>query len=180
MTRAAATPDEQVLLDVARQAIAARLEGRAFAPPQLPARFGDTPRAVFVTLREPSGELRGCIGRLEPSRPSLAHEIADSAVSAALEDPRFPPVSRQELDDLIVEISVLEPPEPARGLHDLDPKRYGVVVRSGHLRGVLLPDIQGVDTAEQQVNIARMKARVPPAAAYELERFRVRKVPGGA
>ncbi|MEZ4324192.1 MAG: AmmeMemoRadiSam system protein A [Polyangiales bacterium] len=180
MTRAAATPDEQALLDVAREAIAARLEGRAFAPPQLPASFGDTPCAVFVTLREPSGALRGCIGRLEPSRPSLAHEIAESAVSAALEDPRFPPVSRQELDDLTLEISVLEPPEPVCGLHDLDPKRYGVVVHSGHLRGVLLPDVDGVDTAEQQVSIARMKARVSPAAAYELERFRVRKVPGGA
>lgn len=177
MTRATATPDEQALLNVAREAIAARLEGRTFVPPHLPASFGDTPRAVFVTLRQPSGELRGCIGRLEPSRPSLAHEIAESAVSAALEDPRFPPVSRAELDALTVEISLLEPPEPARGLQDLDPKRYGVVVHSGHLRGVLLPDIEGVDSAEQQVNIARMKARISPAAAYQLERFRVRKVP---
>ncbi|MBK6811252.1 MAG: AmmeMemoRadiSam system protein A [Sandaracinaceae bacterium] len=179
MTRATATPDEQALLNVARDAIAARLEGRTFVPPHLPASFGDTARAVFVTLRQPGGELRGCVGRLEPSRTSLAHEIAESAISAALEDPRFLPVSRGELDGLTMEISLLEPPEPARGLQDLDPKHYGVVVHSGQLRGVLLPDIEGVDSAEQQVNIARMKARISPAAEYQLERFRVRKVPAG-
>ena len=116
MTRATATPDEQALLNVARDAIAARLEGRTFVPPHLPASFGDTARAVFVTLRQPGGELRGCVGRLEPSRTSLAHEIAESAISAALEDPRFLPVSRGELDGLTMEISLLEPPEPARGL----------------------------------------------------------------
>ena len=179
MTRATATPDEQALLNVARDAIAARLEGRTFVPPHLPASFGDTARAVFVTLRQPGGELRGCVGRLEPSRTSLAHEIAESAISAALEDPRFLPVSRGELDGLTMEISLLEPPEPARGLQDLDPKHYGVVVHSGQLRGVLLPDIEGVDSAEQQVNIARMKVRISPAAEYQLERFRVRKVPAG-
>ena len=167
---------ERALLDVARESIAAEIASRAWQPPALPAPYADVRRAVFVTLREANGALRGCIGRTEPAFPTLAAEIADCAVSAATRDPRFAPVSAAELPTLVLEISLLEPPEPVRDRNELDARVYGVVVGSGHRRGVLLPDIDGVDTPAQQIAIALRKAGIPADAPYELQRFRVRKV----
>lgn len=174
-----ASTDEQALLDIARDAIAAALAGRTYSPPRLGPPFGDMRRAVFVTLREPTGELRGCIGRTEPACATVAEEIADSAVSAATRDPRFPPVEPRELARLQVEISLLEPPEPVRTVQELDAQEYGVVVIHGARRGVLLPALEGVDTPQQQLAIALHKAGIYPDSDYRIERFRVRKVPGG-
>jgi AmmeMemoRadiSam system protein A len=133
---------------------------------------------VFVTLRESNGQLRGCIGRTHPSEPSLAQEVATAAQSAATSDPRFPPVTRDELGGLSFEVSVLEAPEPAAHLSDLDPDRYGVVVNAEARRGVLLPNVDGVNSAVEQVRIARHKAGIAEGDSVRLERFRVHKVSG--
>jgi AmmeMemoRadiSam system protein A len=127
--------------------------------------------ACFVTLKK-HGELRGCIGTLAPSELSLGREIARNARSAAFDDPRFPPVHPDELEAVTCSVDVLSPSEPC-AYADLDPSRYGVIVRSGWRRGVLLPDLQGVDTPAVQVRIAAQKAGIEPGEPCELERFTV-------
>jgi AmmeMemoRadiSam system protein A len=127
--------------------------------------------ACFVSLKK-RGELRGCIGTLEPAETALAAEIARNARSAAFHDPRFHRVRPDELPDLACSVDVLSPSEPCVAA-DLDPAVYGVIVLAGYRRGVLLPDLQGVDTAEQQVAIALQKAGIDPDEAFTLERFTV-------
>ncbi len=172
------TPDEQpprALLGIARAAIAAYLRGQAFEPPELPPPWSRS-RGVFVTLRTAQGELRGCIGHIEPGLPTLGYEVASCAISSATRDARFAPVELDDLDGLRIEISVLSPPEPIASLDQLDPERFGVVVSSGQARGVLLPGIEGVHTARDQVRIAAAKAGLGPNAPLQLERFEVRKL----
>lgn len=131
---------------------------------------------VFVTLRERGGKLRGCVGSLEPKRPDLLSETARSAVLAATRDPRFAPVQPEELDELMIEVSVLSPAQRIAGLHELDPARYGLVVRDGAGRqGLLLPDVPGIDTAALQLEIARRKAGIPVDSPVTLWRFEVFK-----
>ena len=148
-------------------------EGRVLAPPpdvppELPERAG-----AFVSLKK-AGELRGCIGTIEPTRMNLGEEIVYNAISAGTRDPRFPPVRLEELPELECSVDVLEPAEPVHGFGELDPRRYGVIVRKGHRTGLLLPDLEGVDTVEQQVAIARQKAGIRPGEGdVELFRFRV-------
>ena len=120
---------------------------------------------AFVSLHE-HGELRGCIGTIGPTQPDLAREIIRNGVLAASEDPRFPPVSSDELEE----------PEPAAGLDDLDVREYGVIVSKGWRRGLLLPNLEGVDTVEQQVAFAKRKAGIGwDERDIELERFRVER-----
>lgn len=130
----------------------------------------------FVSLKTRDGELRGCIGTIEPVKDSLAEEIVANAVSAAISDPRFDPVRENELADLVYSVDVLLPPEPAV-LEELDPKIYGVIVEdeSEERRGLLLPDIPGVETAEQQVQIAQRKAGIPHGTPIKLLRFKVER-----
>ena len=127
---------------------------------------------VFVSLHE-GGELRGCIGTIEPRQPNVAQEIIANAISAATRDPRFPPVRPQELDKLEISVDVLGEPEPVESMEALNPQEYGVIVESGPRRGLLLPDLEGVDTAEKQVNIALRKAWIDPNEPYDMYRFRV-------
>ena len=141
-------------------------------PSDTPDELKSTRAGAFVTLHM-FGALRGCIGTIEPIRSSLAEEIIDNAVSAATRDPRFLPVEIDELDNLDVSVDVLSPPEPIDGLDQLDPKRYGVIVEHGSRRGLLLPDLEGVDTAEQQVDIARHKASIGKFEPIKLYRFQV-------
>ena len=133
-------------------------------------------RAVFVTLHDAHGLLRGCIGALAPEYGSLADEVWHFARQAAFHDPRFPAVSAAELPGLRFEVSVLDPPQPVASSDELDPSRYGVVVRaSGDRRGVLLPDLPGVGAVADQIEIARRKARIGDDEPFALERFTVRK-----
>lgn len=158
---------------VARTAIASLLkDGVAPPPSQL-----DAPSAgVFVTLRNPDGSLRGCIGSISPTEHDIVAETMRSARLAATRDPRFPAVDLGELERLLIEVSVLEPEEPARDVSELDPRRYGVIVRDkAGRRGLLLPDIEGIDDAATQIAIARQKAGIPPGTPCELWRFRVKK-----
>ena len=135
-----------------------------------------SPAACFVSIKTADGELRGCIGTVEPSRANLAEELIANAVSAATRDPRFPPVAESELASLRYSVDILHEPEPAE-FADLDPKVYGVIVEdeSGRRRGLLLPDIAGVETAADQVRIAARKAGIAPRESVRLYRFRVER-----
>jgi len=128
-------------------------------------------RGAFVSLHR-NGQLRGCIGTIAPTTPSLAEEIIHNAIQAATADPRFPPMTADELDGLEISVDVLSTPEPAT-MDDLDPREYGVIVSADWRRGLLLPDLDGVDTVEQQVAIARQKAGIGPNERITIERFRV-------
>lgn len=135
--------------------------------------------ACFVTIRSKSGDgrtadLRGCIGTIEPAKHILAEEIISNAIKAATRDPRFSPVSREELASLSYSVDVLSAPEPAT-FDELDPKVYGVIVEdeAGSSRGLLLPDIEGVDTVAKQVEIATGKAGIPQGTSLRFLRFRV-------
>lgn len=127
---------------------------------------------VFVSLKK-QGRLRGCIGTFEPVRKNLAAEITANAVSAATRDPRFSPVRADELPELDVSVDLLSPLEKVSSESELNPKIYGVFIRSGHRTGLLLPDLEGVDTVEEQLGIVRQKAGIRPAETAELFRFKV-------
>ena len=122
--------------------------------------------------------MRGCIGTIEAVKESLAEEIISNAISAATRDPRFPPVAPDELSHLRYSVDVLSKPEPTT-FEGLDPKIYGVIVEDlqGTRRGLLLPDIEGVETATQQVEIAARKAGIAPGTLLRLSRFRVERFP---
>lgn len=124
-------------------------------PPELPERAG-----VFVSLKL-DGDLRGCMGSIEPTEPTLALEVVNNAVTAGSRDPRFGPVEEADLPLIDYSVDVLGVPEPCTPT-DLDPSRYGVIVQKGRKRGLLLPDLSGVDTAEEQVSIACRKAGLSP------------------
>jgi AmmeMemoRadiSam system protein A len=131
------------------------------------------PAGVFVSLKL-DGRLRGCIGTIEPTTGSVAEEVIQNAISAAARDPRFPPVREEELDRLAVSVDVLGAAEPVAGEGELDVRRYGVIVRKGRRSGLLLPDLEGVDTVAEQVAIARQKAGIgPEEAGVRLYRFEV-------
>jgi AMMECR1 domain-containing protein len=96
-----------------------------------------------------------------------------NSLDAALRDPRFDPVAKSELDKLVYSVDVLSPSERVSSIKDLDARRYGVIVSNGAKRGLLLPNLDGVDTTEQQVSIALQKAGIPPDDSYTLDRFEV-------
>ncbi len=127
---------------------------------------------VFVSLHK-HGNLRGCIGTIAPTTESIADEIIQNAISASTSDPRFDSVTTDELPDLEVHVDILNPSEFITDKALLDPKRYGVIVESGMRRGLLLPDLEGVDSVEQQLQIACMKAGISPDAQYRISRFTV-------
>ena len=129
---------------------------------------------VFVSLKVRGG-LRGCIGTFEPCERDIANEVIRNAISAATCDPRFSPVRPEELESLEYSIDVLTAPEQVNSLADLDPRRYGVIVKAGGRRGLLLPDLEGVDTVETQVGIAMQKAGIPPGTPATLFRFEVKR-----
>ena len=117
--------------------------------------------------------LRGCIGTIAPVQDSIAEEIINNAVSAVSRDPRFDKVREDELDLLEINVDILGEPEDIEGPDELDVKRYGVIVTCGYKRGLLLPDLEGVDTVEDQIDIARRKGGISPHDDYTLQRFEV-------
>ncbi|MCX6003473.1 MAG: AmmeMemoRadiSam system protein B [Chloroflexi bacterium] len=129
---------------------------------------------VFVSLHK-GGELRGCIGTIEPAEDNITLEIISNAISAATRDPRFFPVTADELPQLDYSVDVLTEPEPVASEKDLDPKKYGAIVEAGWRRGLLLPDLEGVDTVERQIEICRMKAGIEPKELVKLYRFEVKR-----
>jgi len=129
---------------------------------------------VFVSIHK-FGRLRGCIGTIEPTEKNVAEEIITNAISSATRDPRFPPVAPNELKDLTYNVDVLTTPEPIESKDQLDPKKYGVIVEAGFERGLLLPDLEGVDTVDYQIDICRMKAGIMPDEPVKLYRFEVKR-----
>ncbi len=131
-------------------------------------------RGVFVSLKK-HGELRGCIGTFEPSQKNVAQEIIHNAIASATQDPRFPPVSQLELPELEVSVDILSSPEEVKDISKLDPREYGVIVECGWRRGLLLPNLEGVNTVEEQIDICRRKAGILPSEPAKLYRFKVRR-----
>jgi AmmeMemoRadiSam system protein A len=138
-----------------------------------------TPRkaGVFVSIHLPDGSLRGCIGTTEAHTGSIEQEIVANAISAATRDPRFYPVDEGELAGLDISVDVLGLPEEVAGPEHLDPKVYGVIVRTiDGRRALLLPDLDGVDTVEQQLRIVCRKGSIDPNHdEYSIFRFRVER-----
>ncbi|MBR6220342.1 MAG: AmmeMemoRadiSam system protein A [Clostridia bacterium] len=141
-------------------------------PEGLPEALAQGRAGAFVSIHK-QGRLRGCIGTIAPTRNSLAEEIIHNAVSACSRDPRFAPVRADELKWLEINVDVLGAPEDIASEAELDVKRYGVIVSRGSRRGLLLPDLEGVDTVRQQVDIARQKAGIGPTERVDLQRFEV-------
>ncbi len=143
-------------------------------PDNLPAELKEKRAGVFVSIKK-KGNLRGCIGTIEATRENMAEEIISNAISACSRDPRFPPVAREELDELEISVDVLGEAEEVKGKDELDPDKYGVIVQKGSRTGLLLPNLEGVDTVDTQVDIARRKAGIPAGTDYKLYRFRVER-----
>ncbi|WP_017872536.1 AmmeMemoRadiSam system protein A [Candidatus Caldatribacterium saccharofermentans] len=161
---------------LAREAIAHYLKTGEYlpVPAHLHPRLYQERRGVFVSLKKGKA-LRGCIGTYLPQCANLAEEIVRNAVSAAIHDPRFPPVTLRELDELTISVDILSPPEMVQDYRALDPKKYGVIVESGWKRGLLLPDIEGVETVEEQIRIASAKAGIAPQEPVTVYRFTVER-----
>ncbi|HMM05573.1 MAG TPA: AmmeMemoRadiSam system protein A [Clostridiales bacterium] len=152
---------EDPLVGLARLSLETYVKTGNYAPLplELPKELTTRKAGAFVSLKK-YGQLRGCIGTITPSRDSLAEEILHNAVSAGTGDPRFPSVKENELEDLVYSVDVLGEPEAINGVDALDPKTYGVIVEQGRRRGLLLPDLAGVDSVEQQIEIACQKAGI--------------------
>lgn len=170
--------EEHPLVKLARAAVETYVrENRVIDPPEILSAPMQERAGAFVTMHDHRDNLRGCIGTIEPREPNLAQEIIHNAISAATNDPRFLPVSPQELNNLKFKVDVLSLPEPIAGPQELDPRRYGVIVqrKSGFGRGLLLPDLEGVDTVDHQIDIARRKAGIGSDEPVQLYRFKVKR-----
>jgi MEMO1 family protein len=169
-------PNDKSLPELARLTVEKFvLYGETLEPPlEIDGQPGER-AGVFVTLRTSDGQLRGCIGTIEPSRATVAEEVIQNAISAATRDPRFPPVVPYELEGMKYGVDVLAKPEPARGPEDLDPARYGVIVETldRNRRGLLLPGIEGIETVEEQWQAVHLKAGITPGTPVRVERFTV-------
>ena len=141
-------------------------------PKNLPDELMNRRAGAFVSLHK-DGNLRGCIGTIMATQNTLAEEILTNAISACSRDPRFSPVTEDELDDLEYSVDVLGEPEQIFDLKALDVRKYGVIVENGTRRGLLLPDLEGVDTVAEQIAIAKRKAGIRPDEKVALWRFEV-------
>jgi len=164
---------EHQLVRLARETLEAAVHHGQFTEPdhELPE---DLPQqaGVFVSLKK-GGQLRGCIGTIEPTQDNLVQEVMRNALSAGLSDPRFDPVEERELKDITYSVDVLHPAEDIDSAEQLDPQKYGVIVRSGARSGLLLPNLEGINTVAEQVNIALGKGGINPRDDYSLQRFKV-------
>lgn len=170
----AAIASEDAYVKLARFSLESYINSGVHAklPNDLPTEMLISKAGVFVSLKK-FGTLRGCIGTIAPETDCIAQEILHNAVSAGAEDPRFMPVTKEELPDIVYSVDVLAKPEPIKDAKQLDAKRYGVIVNSKGRRGLLLPNLEGVDTPQQQIDIAMKKAGIVRNEAYTLERFEV-------
>jgi AmmeMemoRadiSam system protein A len=152
-------------------------EGVRIAGPVEPSGVLAERAGAFVTIRGPEGCLRGCIGTIQPVCDNLAGEIIQNAINAATRDPRFPGIVRDELRGLVYGVDVLSQPEPARGVEDLDPMRFGVIIETpdGNHRGLLLPGIKGIETSDEQWRAVHSKAGIKQGTVVRVDRFTVRR-----
>lgn len=168
--------EESAYVRLARETIENYIKyEKVIAPPlNLPKEMINQKAGVFVSLKK-FGNLRGCIGTFMPTQENIAQEIIKNAISSAIEDPRFSSVNATELEELTISVDILSAPEEVDDISHLDPKKYGVIVSSGYKKGLLLPDLKGVDTAGEQVDIARCKAGIYPDEKVKLHRFEVKR-----
>lgn len=144
-------------------------------PEDLPQEMTGKKSGVFVSIHQKDGSLRGCIGTFLPTQDNLAHEIVRNAIESATADPRFPAILAQELPDLVYSVDILSEPEPAEK-KDLNPQKYGLIVTAADgRRGLLLPDLEGVETIEQQISICRQKAGIAETEPVSFLRFQVER-----
>jgi AmmeMemoRadiSam system protein A len=148
--------------------------GKRLTPPKTLAPEMQEQAGVFVSIHK-LGDLRGCIGTFEPQEQNVAQEVITNAISSATRDPRFEPVNEDELKYLDYSVDVLTEPEPVDSEKQLDPKKYGVIVQAGWRRGLLLPDLEGVDTAAYQIDICRQKGGIGIDEPVKLYRFEVKR-----
>lgn len=164
---------------LARETVARCLSGRELPESGLEidsnANLWREPRACFVSIKMFNGNLRGCIGTLAPSQQSIDLEIIANAISASTKDPRFKPMKHVELKEVLFSVDVLDTPEVVGDISRLDPHVWGVIVSKGSRRGVLLPDLEGIDDARQQIAIASQKAGITDISGAVIERFAVRR-----
>ena len=164
------------LIKLAKETIQCYITKRIIpAPPEDCLNLFPEKRGVFVSIKK-KGQLRGCIGTIDPTKNSLAEEVIHNAVSASTNDPRFSSITPDELNDLAISIDILSSPEQINNLNQLDPKKYGVLVSIGLKRGVLLPDLEGIDTVEDQLRIAKAKGNIKPDEKAKIERFEVNRI----
>ena len=176
MTNPAKTSPYRLLLETARLAIEQYLTGQPLNVPALDAGLNAS-QGVFVTLWEPPKKLRGCIGRTQGITPTLTQEVAECAIMAATRDSRFTPLrDTLELQKISIELSLLMPLEEISSSASLDPHRYGVVVMAGPKRGLLLPNIDGIETVDKQLQIAKEKGKIDALEECQLARFEVLKI----
>lgn len=149
-------------------------EGKKIEPPILLSEEMKGKAGVFVSIHR-GGELKGCIGTMAPTRKNIAEEIIANAISAATQDPRFPAIEAGELEGLEVSVDILSSPEKVKDVSELDAKKYGVIVASDKKRGLLLPDIEGVHTPQEQIEICKRKAWISEGEPIELYRFEVKR-----
>ncbi len=167
--------NEHALVKLARQTIETFIrDGQVIAPPDELTPEMKEKAGVFVSLHR-GGELRGCIGTFAATRPNVAQEIIRNAIEAATGDPRFDPMTVEELEGLDISVDVLTQPEPAASKAELDPSCFGCIVSSGGRRGLLLPDLPGVETADQQIAICKAKAGIAQNEKVDLYKFKVRR-----
>jgi AmmeMemoRadiSam system protein A len=166
---------EHPLVLLARQTINSYLqEGTIIPPPKELSPEMKEKAGVFVSLHR-RNMLRGCIGTFSPTTDNVAQEVIRNAIEAATGDPRFKPMTAAELDGLEISVDVLTAPVPVKSEQELDAKKYGVIVKAGAKRGLLLPDLDGVETPAQQIEICRQKAWIGPDEPIELFKFEVRR-----
>lgn len=168
---------EDPRIQLARQAIQHYLENSEYLdlPADLPETLTQQAAGAFVSLKTSAGELRGCIGTFLPTKANLGLEIINNAVHAATQDPRFMAVELEELADLKISVDVLSEPEPTTR-EELDPHQFGIIVKADDGRsGLLLPDLEGVDTVDQQVEITCQKAGINPKEEFNIEKFKVKR-----
>lgn len=159
---------------LAHQAITTYLEsGEVILPPNPLPEDMAVPQAVFVSLHLADGSLRGCRGTIAPTEPNLALAIIRTAIASATDDPRFLPLTRNELKGLDIKIDILGPMEPVSDISQLNEKIYGVFIKSGWQRALLLPDIPAIDSVTRQLEVVRRKAGLSPDQLAELYRFTV-------
>ncbi|HAK88502.1 MAG TPA: AMMECR1 domain-containing protein [Nitrospiraceae bacterium] len=150
-------------VELAKKAVEEYIKNKKIIPP--PEKLAPEMKkkaGVFICLKK-HGELRGCIGTFVPCEENIYKEIVKNAVSAAMEDPRFPKVAENELPGIQYSVDVLSEPEKVEDISSLDPRKYGVIVTKGFRKGLLLPDLEGVNTVEEQLHITKMKAGINPA-----------------
>jgi len=164
------------IIDLAYEAIRVYLSGKVrISPPRRYYEKLEGKAACFVSLKTKSGELRGCIGTIEHREVTLGREIISNAIAAATRDPRFPPITLEELDDLEITIDVLERLREC-SKESLDPSEFGVVIEQGEKRGVLLPNLPGVNTIDEQLSIAAAKSGIDLSREYRVFRFRAERI----